>query len=62
MPDCIIQSVSTVDARFSLSPGAGTDSVHTNAEYCMAITRLTMEEQMAGSGIVLTLGAETSSL
>ena len=61
MPDCIIQSVSTVDARFSLPPGAGTDSVHTNAKYCMAITRLTTDEQMAGSGIALTLGDETRS-
>lgn len=56
MSDCIIQSVSTIDARFPLPPGAGTDSVHTNAEYCMAITRLSTNRQISGSGIALTLG------
>ena len=56
MPDCTIQSVSAVDARFELPPGAGTDSVHTKAEYCMAITRLASDKGLTGSGIALTLG------
>lgn len=56
MPDCIIRSISTVDARFPLPPGAGTDSVHTNAEYSMAITRLATDKQNSGTGIALTLG------
>jgi L-fuconate dehydratase len=56
MPNCTIQSVSTVDARFALPPGAGTDSVHTNSQYCMAVTRLTTDKQISGSGIALTLG------
>ena len=55
MPDCIIQSVSTIDARYALPPGAGTDSVHTNSEYCMAITQLAAGKT-SGTGIALTLG------
>ena len=56
MPDCTIRSIATVDARFELPPGAGTDSVHTKSEYCMAITRLGSEKGVTGSGIALTLG------
>lgn len=56
MPDCVIQSVSSVDARFALPAGAGTDSVHTKSEYCMAVTRLVTSENIVGSGIALTLG------
>jgi L-fuconate dehydratase len=53
---CTIESISTVDARFPLPAGAGTDSIHTNSEYCMAVTRLFADKQMAGTGIALTLG------
>jgi L-fuconate dehydratase len=56
MPNCTVQSVSTVDARFALPPGAGTDSVHTNSEYCMAVTRLAGDRDISGTGIALTLG------
>ena len=56
MPDCTIRSVSTCDARFLLPPGAGTDSVHTNSEYSFAVTLLTGEDGLQGTGIVLTLG------
>lgn len=56
MSECRIQSISTVDARFALPAGAGTDSVHTKSEYCMAVTRLTGDRQISGSGIALTLG------
>jgi len=56
MTNCTVQSVSTVDARFALPPGAGTDSVHTNSEYCMAITRLAGDSGISGTGIALTLG------
>jgi L-fuconate dehydratase len=56
MANCTIQSISTVDARFALPAGAGTDSVHTNSEYSMAVTRLIADEQISGSGIALTLG------
>ena len=56
MKSCVIQSVSSVDARFALPEGAGTDSVHTSAEYCMAVTRLASDGQISGTGIALTLG------
>lgn len=57
MTTCTIQSVAAVDARFALPAGAGTDSVHTNSEYCMAVTRLATDRLIAGTGITLTLGA-----
>ena len=56
MPNCIIQSVSSVDARFALPAGAGTDSVHTNSVYCMALTRLATDTAVSGTGLALTLG------
>src|ERR1700729_3492078 len=56
MPDCTIQSVLTVDARFPLPPGAGTDAVYNIAEYCMAVTRLATDRGISGTGIALTLG------
>src|SRR5579859_2088979 len=56
MPDCIIQSITTVDARFALPAGAGTDSVHTKPEYCMAVTQLISDKHISGTGIALTLG------
>ena len=56
MPNCTIQSISTVDARFALPAGAGTDSVHTSAQYCMAVTRLATDGRVSGTGIALTLG------
>jgi L-fuconate dehydratase len=56
MATLAIESVSTRDARFPLPPGAGTDSVHTNAEYCLAVTLLGSRNGVRGSGIALTLG------
>src|SRR3984885_12671417 len=56
MKSCVIQSVSSVDARFSLPGGGGSDSVHTRPEYCMAVTRLASDGQIFGTGIALTLG------
>jgi L-fuconate dehydratase len=56
MPDAVIRSVSTYDARFPLPPGAGTDSVHTNSEYSFAVTSLAGESGLRGTGIALTLG------
>src|SRR3984885_5402579 len=56
MKNCVIQSVLAVDARFALPDGAGTDAVHTDPEYCMAVTRLVSDRQIAGTGIALTLG------
>ena len=56
MPDHIIQSISTYDARFRLPLGAGTDSIHATSEYCLAVTLLNSQNRSRGSGFVLTLG------
>src|SRR6266849_5822512 len=56
MPNCLIESVSTRDARYALPPGAGTDSVHINSEYCLAVTVLKSSPGLVGTGIALTLG------
>jgi L-fuconate dehydratase len=56
MPSFAIGKISTRDARFPLAAGAGTDSVHTNAEYCLAVTLLDSEGGLCGTGIALTLG------
>jgi len=56
MPSYAISQVSACDARFPLPRGAGTDSVHTNSEYCLAVTLLESEGGLCGTGIALTLG------
>ena len=56
MPDYKIQSISTYDARFALPPGAGTDSIHDTSGYCLAMTLLSTQDGLRGSGFVLTLG------
>ncbi len=56
MPSFAINKISTSDARFPLPAGAGTDSVHTNSEYCLAVTLLESERGLSGTGIALTLG------
>lgn len=56
MPDCTIDFISTIDARFPLPSGAGTDSVHTISEYCLAVTLLKSKSGYTGTGIALTLG------
>jgi L-fuconate dehydratase len=56
MPDHFIALISAYDARFPLPAGAGTDSVHTNSEYCLGVTLLTSQTGLCGTGISLTLG------
>ena len=56
MKNPTIQSVETFDARYPLAAGAGTDAVHSNPEYCFAVTLLKTETALTGSGMVLTLG------
>jgi len=56
MSNCVIESVSIRDARYALPPGAGTDSVHINSEYCLAVTLLKSSGDLLGTGIALTLG------
>src|ERR1700680_4944822 len=56
MPDYTIQSITTWDARFPLPDGAGMDALHTNSEYCFAVTLLRIQGDLCGTGIALTLG------
>ena len=56
MPSHTIDKISTRDARYKLPAGAGTDAVHTNPEYCMAVTLLQSDHGLCGTGIALTLG------
>lgn len=60
MSEYVIQAARSIDARYALPPGAGSDSVHTDPVYGMAITRLETGGKIAGSGIALTLGAGNS--
>jgi L-fuconate dehydratase len=52
-----IQSVSVRDARFQLAPGEGSDAVHSTPQYSFAVTLLTLDSGVKGTGIVLTMGA-----
>lgn len=51
-----ITSLETRDVRFLLAQGAGSDAVHSGAEYAFATTLLCSDEKVFGTGIVLTLG------
>jgi L-fuconate dehydratase len=53
-----ITSLETRDVRFPLEQGAGSDAVHSGAEYAFATTLLGCDEgtKLFGTGIVLTLG------
>ena len=56
MRSVTISRVEAQDRRFPLHGGAGSDAVHTGAEYAFAVTRLRTAEGLDGCGIVLTLG------
>ena len=51
-----IRSAHSFDARYRLPKGAGSDAVHSDPEYCFAVTILKTESAVQGCGIVLTLG------
>jgi L-fuconate dehydratase len=51
-----VTSLETRDVRFPLVQGAGSDAVHSGAEYAFATTLLVSNEKVFGTGIVLTLG------
>ena len=56
MSRVVIRSIEAVDARFPLPEGAGSDAVHTAPVYAMALTHLRTEDNVAGTGLALTLG------
>src|ERR1700741_2889311 len=51
-----INSIETRDVRFPLDQGAGSDAVHSGAEYEFATTLFGSDNKIFGTGIVLTLG------
>jgi L-fuconate dehydratase len=51
-----ITALETRDVRFPLEQGAGSDAVHSGAEYAFATTLLACDKKLFGTGIVLTLG------
>jgi L-fuconate dehydratase len=58
MPTCRIDQITAFDARYSLPAGAGSDAVHSNPQYSLAVTLLSSHgANLCGSGFALTLGA-----
>jgi L-fuconate dehydratase len=51
-----ISSLQVRDVRFPLAHGAGSDSIHSGSEYAFATTLLAANNNLFGSGMVLTLG------
>lgn len=56
MPSWTIDRIAAFDKRYSLPPGVGTDAVHTDPEYSLAVTWLGTSGAAFGTGIALTLG------
>ncbi len=56
MQNITITGIQTKDARFPLEDGAGSDAVHSGAEYAFAVTQLQTDKGIQGTGICLTLG------
>jgi L-fuconate dehydratase len=52
----VIDSVYSFDARYALPRGAGSDAVHSESQYCLAMTLLKTRTGLIGSGMALTLG------
>jgi L-fuconate dehydratase len=52
----VIDRISAFDMRYPLGLGAGSDAIHTNPEYCLAVTQLNTSSAHSGTGITLTLG------
>jgi L-fuconate dehydratase len=51
-----INFLETRDVRFPLEQGAGSDAIHSGAEYAFATALLGCDKKLFGTGIVLTLG------
>jgi L-fuconate dehydratase len=56
MKSVTITRVEAQDRRFPLHGGAGSDAVHSGAEYAFAVTHLYTDRGLKGCGITLTLG------
>lgn len=52
-----VDRIAVADLRYSLPPGAGSDAVHVEPEYCLAVTQLfSGGGKLSGTGFALTLG------
>lgn len=51
-----ITGIDTMEMRFPLEPGDGTDSIHTDPVYSYAVTVLQTDKAVTGTGIVFTIG------
>jgi len=52
-----ITAVRSLDLRFPLPPGAGSDAIHSNPVYSLATCALDTDAEVSGTGFSLTLGA-----
>jgi L-fuconate dehydratase len=53
----MINKIEISDKRFELSTGAGSDAIHKDPQYSYAVTNLTNENGITGTGLAFTLGA-----
>ena len=51
-----VTKISAQDRRFKLEAGAGSDAVHSDPVYSFAVTLLTLDSGLTGTGLVLTMG------
>jgi L-fuconate dehydratase len=51
-----IKSIQTIDRRFKMGEGAGSDATHTNPQYSYAVCVLKTESAVEGIGLAFTLG------
>ena len=52
-----ITKISTLEKRFPLENGDGTDSIHTDPVYFYVVTYLHTDNNLEGTGLVFTIGA-----
>ena len=52
----VISRVAAFDKRYKLPPGVGTDAIHANPEYSLAVTYFETGDGPSGTGFTLTLG------
>ncbi|WP_236980757.1 enolase C-terminal domain-like protein [Membranihabitans maritimus] len=52
----VIKKVLSVDKRFKLQNGAGTDAIHTGSYYAYSVCRLVTDGESEGIGLAFTLG------
>jgi L-fuconate dehydratase len=52
----MIKHISVLDKRFPLHDGAGSDAIHSDPVYSYAVTQLTDDNGLTGTGLAFTLG------